>query len=63
MLHAGIICINGPVGMNLDWHHRLFEEVLDELDRNGDLTNQGLEITLDDDEAAIDLIRYQMPQS
>jgi hypothetical protein len=61
-LHAGIICINGPVGMDLDWHRRLFEEALDELDQDGDLTNQVLEITLEDDESGIDLIRYQMPQ-
>lgn len=61
-LHAGIICINGPVGMDLDWHRRLFDEALEELDRDGDLTNQVLEITLEDDESGIDVVRYQMPQ-
>jgi hypothetical protein len=60
-LHAGIVCLNGPVGMDLDWQRRLFGEVLDELDGSGDLTNQVLEVTLDDDKAAIDLIRYEMP--
>jgi hypothetical protein len=60
-LHAGIICLNGPVGMDLEWQRRLFEEVLDELDESGDLTNQVLEVTLDDDKAAIDLVRYEMP--
>jgi len=60
-LHAGIICLNGPVGVDLDWQRRLFEEVLDELDRNTDLTNQVLEVTLDDDKVAIDLVRYEMP--
>ncbi len=60
-LHAGIICLNGPVGVDLNWQRRLFEEVLDELDRNGDLTNQVLEVTLDDNKEAIDLIRYEMP--
>lgn len=60
-LHAGIVCLNGPVGMDLEWHRQLFEEVLDELDRNSDLTNQVLEATLDDDTAAIDLVRYEMP--
>jgi hypothetical protein len=49
------------VGVDLNWQRRLFEEVLDELERSGDLTNQVLEITLDDDKAAIDLIRYEMP--
>jgi hypothetical protein len=47
--------------MDLDWQRRLFGEVLDELDGSGDLTNQVLEVTLDDDKAAIDLIRYEMP--
>ena len=47
-LHAGIICLNGPAGVDLEWQCRLFEEALDELDRNGDLTNQILEVTLDD---------------
>ena len=41
-LHAGIVCLNGPVGMDLDWQLRLFGEVLDELDGSGDLTNQVL---------------------
>ena len=61
-LHAGMICINGPVGMGLDWQRRLFEEALNELDEDGDLTNQVLEVTLDDGEAAIDLIRYALPR-
>ena len=47
--------------MDLEWQRRLFEEVLDELDESGDLTNQVLEVTLDDDKAAIDLVRYEMP--
>jgi hypothetical protein len=53
--------LDGPVGMDLDWQRRLFGEVLDELDGSGDLTNQVLGVTLDDDKAAIDLIRYEMP--
>jgi hypothetical protein len=62
-LHAGIICLNGPVGMDLEWQRRLFEEALDELDGSGDLTNQVLEVTLDDDKTAIDLVRYEMPST
>lgn len=62
-LHAGIICINGPAGMDLNWHRRLFEEALDELDRDSDLTNQVLEITLEHNKSGIDLIRYRMPNS
>ena len=62
-LHAGIVCLNGPVGVDLDWQRKMFEEVLDELDKSGDLTNQVLEFTLREDKAAIDLVRYEMPVS
>ncbi len=61
VLHAGIVCLNGPLGLDLEWQRKLFEEVLDDLDRNGDLTNQALEVTLDNDKVATDLIRYEFP--
>ena len=48
MIYAGLICLNGPVGMDLDMQIKLFETALDELDQNSDLINQMLEITLDD---------------
>jgi hypothetical protein len=51
-LHAGVVCLNGQVGMDLDWQRRLFGEVLDELDGSGDLTNQVLEVTVDDDKSS-----------
>jgi hypothetical protein len=41
MIHAGLICLNGPVGMDLDMQIKLFETALDELDQNSDLINQG----------------------
>jgi hypothetical protein len=39
MIHAGLICLNGPVGMDLDMQIKLFETALDELDQNSDLIN------------------------
>jgi hypothetical protein len=62
-LHAGLICLNGPVGMDLALQKELFSEALDELDADGDLTNQILEVTLDDDELGIEVVRYSHPRS
>lgn len=45
-LHAGLVCINAPSGMNLDLQHRLFDLILDDLGQKGDLTNQVLEVSL-----------------
>ena len=42
-LHAGLICLNGHVGMNLVLQLELFSEALDELDADRDLINQVLE--------------------
>lgn len=46
-IHAGLICLNGPPGMDLDMQIELFEQALDELDSDADLVNQVLEITLE----------------
>ena len=59
-VHAGLICLNGPPGMDLDMQIELFNEALDELARNSDLVNQVLEITLEDD--SIHIQRYQLPK-
>jgi hypothetical protein len=58
-IHAGLICLNGPPGMDLDMQLELFEQALDELESDIDLVNQVLEITMD--ESAIDIRRYQLP--
>ncbi|WP_363352312.1 DUF5615 family PIN-like protein [Methylocystis echinoides] len=58
-IHAGLICLNGPPGMDLDMQLELFEQALDELESDADLVNQVLEITMD--ESAIDIRRYQLP--
>jgi hypothetical protein len=60
-LHAGLICLNAPAGMDLALQRELFSEALDELDTDGDLTNQILEVTLEDNEAGIQIERYRCP--
>jgi predicted nuclease of predicted toxin-antitoxin system len=60
-LHAGLICLNGPVGMDLDLQRELFAAALDELDRDNDLVNQVLEITLTDLGEEIEVLRYRLP--
>jgi predicted nuclease of predicted toxin-antitoxin system len=60
-LHAGLICLNAPVGMDLALQRELFSEALDELDADGDLTNQILEVTLEDGGAGIQVVRYSHP--
>lgn len=60
-LHAGLICLNAPAGMDLALQRELFSEVLDELDADRDLTNQILEVTLEEDEAGIQIERYMCP--
>ena len=58
-IHAGLICFNGPPGMDLDMQLELFEQALDELESDADLVNQVLEITMD--ESSIDIRRYRLP--
>ncbi len=60
-LHAGLICLNGPVGMDLGLQLELFETALDELDHDGDLMNQVLEVSLPDSGDEIDVLRYKLP--
>ncbi len=44
-LHAGLVCLNGPPGMDLDLQLDLFEAAMDELARDPDLVNQVLEVS------------------
>jgi hypothetical protein len=46
-LHAGLVCLNGPPGMDLDMQIELFEQALDELEADPDLVNQVREIMND----------------
>ncbi|MBI5163288.1 MAG: DUF5615 family PIN-like protein, partial [Magnetospirillum sp.] len=61
-LHAGLVCLNGPVGMDLDMQVELFEAALDDLDGEPDLVNQVLEVTLDSaGDEEIRMARYALP--
>lgn len=58
-IHAGLVCLNGPEGMDLDLQIELFEQALDELAADPDLINQVLEITEDGSE--LHILRYALP--
>ena len=58
-IHAGLVCLNGPPGMNLDMQIELFEQALDELGADPDLVNQVLEITSEED--GLWVLRYDLP--
>ncbi|TWB53088.1 hypothetical protein FBZ98_10414 [Rhizobium sp. ERR 922] len=60
-IHAGLVCLNGPPGMDLDMQVELFEQALMELDQDADLVNHVLEVTLDDDEN-LRIVRYALPK-
>jgi hypothetical protein len=60
VLHAGLICLNGPEGMDLDIQFELFEQALEELEADDDLINQVLEITLDNNDE-LRILRYRLP--
>ncbi len=60
-IHAGLICLNGPVGMDLDLQLEMFEAALDELDSSHDLVNEVLEISLPDASEEFEVLRYKMP--
>jgi hypothetical protein len=62
-LHAGLICLNGPVGMDLDMQLEMFEVALDEIDAQPDLVNQVLEVSLENDaDAEMRVVRYALPE-
>jgi hypothetical protein len=59
-IHAGLICLNGPPGMDLDIQLELFEEALSEIQTIDDLINQVLEVTAEDDDT-LRVRRYFLP--
>jgi len=61
-LHAGLICLNGPVGMARDLQIELFNRALDEIDRDPFLVNQVLEVTFPDTAREIEILRYKLPK-
>ena len=60
-IHAGLICLNGPPGMDLDMQIELFDQALNELDADPHMINQVLEISLEDEEE-LRVRRYAMPK-
>lgn len=60
-IHAGLVCLNGPPGMDLDMQIELFEQALAEVDGDADLVNQVLEVSLEDEEA-LRVLRYALPK-
>lgn len=58
-IHAGLICLDAAVTMDLDVQLRLFEEALRELG-DGDLVNQVLEVYLNR-EGSVHVLRYKLP--
>jgi len=62
-VHAGLNCLNGPVGMDLRMPLELFEAALDALLGEGDLVNAVLEVTLEAPNAAdLAIVRYSLPR-
>ena len=58
-VHAGLICLNGPAGMDRNLMIALFERALSEISTEGDMINQVLEIIAED--RGIHVIRYNLP--
>lgn len=53
-LHAGLICLDGPPGMDWELSLELFEIALDELERDPDLANMALDVMWDGESERIE---------
>jgi hypothetical protein len=60
VIHAGLVCLNGPEGMNIDTQLELFEQALEVLAADDHLINQVLEITLSENDE-LRVLRYNLP--
>lgn len=60
LVHAGLVCLNGPDGMTVSVQLELFDQALQELAADADLVNQVLEISLQDGEE-LRVLRYSLP--
>ena len=54
------VCVDASGGLNLEIQKRLFDLVLSNLEEEGALTNQVLQVTLSPD-GSVELARYGMP--
>lgn len=59
-LHAGLICINGPIGMDGELQSELLELALEEIG-TGELINGVLEVSLEDLDGEVNIVRYDLP--
>ncbi len=59
-LHAGLVCIDAPFSLNLNLQRQIFNMVLDDLAKNGDLTNQVLQVDVRKD-GRVELERFALP--
>lgn len=62
VLHPGLVCLNGPVGMDLDMQIELFRKALEAIGEDGDLVNTCLEVTMDE-KGRIRIDRYKVPKA
>lgn len=59
-LHAGLVCIDAPSGLNMDRQRQIFGLILDDLVKKGDLTNQVLQVDVSKD-GRVQLERFALP--
>jgi len=59
-LHAGLVCLIGPPGMDLNMQIEPFEQAMDEIGGDDDLVNQVLAITMEGD--SLHIQRYRLPK-
>lgn len=59
-LHAGLVCIDAPFGLNLNLQRQIFGLILDDLSAKGDLTNQVLQVDVRKD-GRVQLERFALP--
>lgn len=60
-LHAGLVCLDAPFGLNLDLQRQIFGLILDDLVKNGNLTNQLLQVDVRKD-GRVQLERFALPE-
>ena len=62
VLHAGLVCINGPAGMTAEVQCALFSALLDEIGSAGQLVKEVLEADLDSEGTELTIYRYALPE-
>jgi hypothetical protein len=60
-IHAGLVCLNSALVMDLDRQLDLFQLVLRELSNMKDLVNQALEV-FESEDGSVELVIYEIPE-